>query len=226
MDTEPNRHTQADILWNVAAINRTFEEASPRAITLWALSLGLPSMVTTSFGEHSAATLHVVRSLTDRVPAVWVDTGFVPGATHDFARRVSAQLDLDLRVFRSGQSTTAILHRVGASSTETMTAIQRDQFATLVKVEPFQRALASLQPKIWITGIRSEETEYRRSLAPATLDPRGILKIAPFFNSSRTDIEAYLAEHGLPANRNHNDPTKAAPHLECGLHRQPMRSVG
>lgn len=33
-----------------------------------------------------------------------------------------------------------------------------------VKLEPFARALEDFQPEVWLTGIRREETELRKSL--------------------------------------------------------------
>ena len=91
-------------------------------------------------------------------------------------------------------------------------------FTRAVKLEPFQRALAEFNPEVWITGIRREETDHRRALDIVSLDPRGIIKVAPFFEFSEADLEAYMVRLGLPSCRHYFDPTKANQHTECGLH--------
>ncbi|MEQ8802934.1 MAG: phosphoadenosine phosphosulfate reductase family protein [Haliea sp.] len=92
------------------------------------------------------------------------------------------------------------------------------EFTRQVKLEPFARALADLQPEVWFTGIRREETEYRRTLDIVSLDDRGILKVAPLFYWSEQDVEQYMAQHQLPTCRHYFDPTKVHDGRECGLH--------
>ena len=71
---------------------------------------------------------------------------------------------------------------------------------------------------IWLTGIRREETEHRKSLDIVSIDNRGILKVAPIFYWSEDDVEAYMEQHQLPTCRHYFDPTKVHDGRECGLH--------
>lgn len=207
-------------LWNLEAINETLEHASPQTILLWALSQGLPTITTTSFGEHSAATLHLVQSLGKRTPTVWVDTGFSNPATHRHAQALTRRLSLDLRRYTPLQSPMALLKHYGARSEADLDPEHRARVASVTKLEPFERALSELRPKVWITGIRRSETAYRQTLKTVTQDARGILKVAPFFQVTDEGMYDYLERHQLPINRDYCDPTKAAPHLECGLHKR------
>ncbi|MFN3164388.1 MAG: phosphoadenosine phosphosulfate reductase family protein [Pseudohongiellaceae bacterium] len=45
------------------------------------------------------------------------------------------------------------------------------------QTEPFARALDEFQPEVWLTGIRREETEHRKTLDIVSLDNRGIIKV-------------------------------------------------
>ena len=96
--------------------------------------------------------------------------------------------------------------------------VRIESFKFQVKLEPFQRALKELQPEIWISGIRGEETEYRRNLGIVSLDDRGILKVSPLFHWTEADVSDYMRKYNLPSCRHYFDPTKIDSQTECGLH--------
>ena len=72
--------------------------------------------------------------------------------------------------------------------------------------------------KVWLTGIRQEETEHRKSLDIVSIDKRGIIKVAPIFYWSEEDVEDYMERHELPTCKHYFDPTKVHDGRECGLH--------
>ena len=74
------------------------------------------------------------------------------------------------------------------------------------------------QAKVWLTGIRGDETAERGNLDIFSVDRRGLLKVAPFYHSSQADISNYLRMRGLPSNFDYYDPTKRSDSSECGLH--------
>jgi phosphoadenosine phosphosulfate reductase len=95
---------------------------------------------------------------------------------------------------------------------------RHQDFTRQVKLEPFDRALADFAPDIWLTGIRREETEHRKTLDTVSLDNRGIIKVAPIFYWTDDEVEAYMEAHQLPTCRHYFDPTKVSDGRECGLH--------
>ena len=206
------------VAWNIEALNETFQSASPETIVRWALAQNLKVLTSTSFATQSAAMLHLVNKLGPSLPTLWIDTGFAPASTREFSRRLVERLNLNLVTYRPKLTPLLCLQTIGAANIEDLSEEQRVQLADMVKIEPFERALNALRPHIWITGIRAEETAFRAKLHPASWDDRGMLKLAPFLNSSEADIEEYMTEHELPSGPVSIDPTKAAPHLECGLH--------
>jgi phosphoadenosine phosphosulfate reductase len=78
--------------------------------------------------------------------------------------------------------------------------------------------IARFRPNFWLTALRKDETEFRRTLDVASKGPNGILKIAPFLDWTEVDMENYLYEHGLPQVSRYFDPTKGESTRECGLH--------
>ncbi len=206
------------VAWDLAALNETFASATPESIVRWALAQGVRTLTSTSFGAHAAATLHLVQQLDPSAATVWVDTGFAGDPTRHFARELAAQLKLKLTVYRPQRHPLACLARLNISDLANINEQQRQELAEEIKLEPFQRALDEFAAQIWISGIRAEETAFRSNLEIASWDERGILKISPFLKASAADMDDYLRRHNLPLGPAVYDPTKAAQHLECGLH--------
>lgn len=209
--------------WDLAKVNESLEVASPQSIVYWALAQQISTIVSTSFGPQSAATLHLVSAVAPEVPVVFIDTGFNTAATMEFCRQVTSQLSFRLEVFRPRLAPIELLHQFGVQHPSDLDDESHSRFTDIAKIEPFNRAIEVLAPRIWITGIRASETEYRANLQVASWDPRGILKIAPFMRATDAEILNYLSRHQLPVGPDNVDPTKQAPHLECGLHTRTLQ---
>ncbi|MGI9349987.1 MAG: phosphoadenosine phosphosulfate reductase family protein [Rhizobiaceae bacterium] len=169
-------------------------------------------ILTTKFGPQSAVLLHLVSQVRPDIPVVWVDTGFNTDATLEFANLMADRLHLDLRVYRS--------HKTWNETIPASSDPQRGQFSEQVKLEPFRRALSELNPDVWITALRRDQTEFRDGLSLFQPAKDKILKVYPLLDWRDPEIEAYLTLHQLPSEQDYYDPTKAEPHLECGLHNQ------
>ncbi|TGD75757.1 phosphoadenylylsulfate reductase [Mangrovimicrobium sediminis] len=199
------------------SVNASLRDASAQDIVRWALGLGAPAIATTSMGKNAAVMLHLVSEIDRELPTIWVDTGYNLRDTYLVAERLIRDLELNIHVYSplmTSERRNAIMGGIPTVDEEERHA----QFTQEVKLEPFDRALAEFQPEIWLTGIRREETEHRRNLDIVSVDGRGIVKVAPIFNWSDEDVEAYMAQHELPTCRHYFDPTKVHDGRECGLH--------
>jgi phosphoadenosine phosphosulfate reductase len=88
-----------------------------------------------------------------------------------------------------------------------------------MKLEPFQRGMKELAPRVWITALRQVQNPSRAGLDIVSLDTNfGTLKVSPVFYMGDADMEAYLEEHHLPVEWDYFDPAKADEKRECGLH--------
>ena len=76
-----------------------------------------------------------------------------------------------------------------------------------IKHAPLNQAFAQLKPKAWVRGIMRHETPERRT-ADFVQYRNGSYQIHPSLDWTREAILAYLAEHDLPLNEGHWDPTK------------------
>jgi phosphoadenosine phosphosulfate reductase len=199
------------------SINAELRDADPSEVVRWALSLGKPTINTTSFGRNAAVMLHLVSQVDPTVPVVWVDTGYNLRDTYLVAERLIRELDLNMRIYSpevTSERRNAIMGGVPTIQDEEL----HEEFTRQVKLEPFERALADLKPEIWLSGIRQEETEHRQGLDIVSMDGRGILKVAPLFYWSEGDVETYMRKYELPTCRHYFDPTKVFDGRECGLH--------
>lgn len=206
-------HTTMDL----SEINRELADKTPQEIIAWALQQEGPIISTTSFGINAAVMLHLVAEQARDLPVVWVDTGYNLRDTYVIAQRLIDSLNLKMSIFTpeiTSERRNAIMGGIPTIEEEDL----HQEFTRQVKLEPFARALAAHSPKVWLTGLRKEETEFRKTLDIVTLDQRGILKVAPIFKWTESDMNQYMQANSLPSCKHYFDPTKVHDGRECGLH--------
>ena len=126
--------------------------------------------LTTSFGIQSAVLLHMVSQLQDggAIPVIWVDTGYLPPETYHYAQQLTDQLGIRLVVAQSSMSP-ARMEALHGRLWETGQVSDLETYHRIRKVEPLEQAFASLDVRCWASGVRSGQTDHRRSMT--WLDP-------------------------------------------------------
>jgi phosphoadenosine phosphosulfate reductase len=200
---------------DLARINAELGQDAP-ALVNWALSLGQPTIVTTNFRPFEAVILHLVTRVRQDVPVVWMDNGYNTEATYRFADEVTRQLGLNLKIYLPQRSRA---HREAAEgATPALDDPRHAAFTAEVKLEPFARALRETAPKVWFTALRATDTAVRAQMEPVSINPDGLIKVAPLLHWTSKDLYHYCELHGLPNNFDYVDPTKGEDNRECGLH--------
>lgn len=198
--------------------NHALREQSPAGVIEWAMGLGKPTIATTSFAQNSAAMLHLLVESAPEVPVIWVDSGYNVPDTYRVAEEIMELLKPNMKVYIpqiTAERRNAILGGIPHPDEDPEV---HDEFTRQVKLEPFDYALAEHKPEVWISGIRQQETDFRKTLDILSMDNRGILKVAPLFYWSDQDLADYMEKHQLPSCRHYFDPTKVLDNRECGLH--------
>ena len=77
---------------NLDAINRDLATLSPQDIIASVLAGAKAPVLTTNFGPHEAAILHMVTRIKPDIPVIWIDSGYGTNATYRFARQLINQL--------------------------------------------------------------------------------------------------------------------------------------
>ncbi|MCY1167155.1 MAG: phosphoadenosine phosphosulfate reductase family protein [Pseudomonadota bacterium] len=184
----------------------------------WAVGLEQPAIITTNFRPFEAVILHMVTRANPRVPVVWMDNGYNTEATYRFADEVTKLLKLDLHIYLPRRSRA---HREAVEgATPSLDDPRHAAFTAEVKLEPFARALRETAPRVWFTALRATDTAVRAQMDPVSVNPDGLIKVAPLLHWSSKDLYQYCEAHGLPNNFDYADPTKGEDNRECGLHVQ------
>ncbi len=110
-----------------------------------------------------------------------MDHGYNRPATYRHAEELRKLLNLDIRAY---------LPRISAAHRDTIhgpiPSIEDEEglkeFSALMKLEPFQRGMKELAPRVWITALRKVQNPNRAGLDIVSLDSNfGTLKVSPVF---------------------------------------------
>jgi phosphoadenosine phosphosulfate reductase len=203
----------------LAKANAELRIKTPLEITKWAIAQtnGF-AIVSTNFRPYEAVILHMAVQALPNIPVLWVDHGYNRPATYKHAEHLIKLLKLNIKAYTPKITVAhreAIYGPVPAVDDEE--GLKR--FSAQMKLEPFQRGMKELMPRIWITGLRKSQNLSRAELDIVTEDKNfGAIKVSPVFYSNNDEMEAYLKEHQLPNEWDYHDPAKADEKRECGLH--------
>lgn len=200
------------------ALNKELRDKSPEDIVRWATQLGKRVIATTSFAPNAAGLLHIITQVDRTIPVVWIDSGYNVPDAYRTAEVIMDRLKPNMQIYIpqiTAERRNAIMGGIPHPDDDPEV---HEEFTRQVKLEPFSKAIEDLQPEVWITGIRRDETEFRKSLDILSWDNRGILKVAPIFYWTEQQLQDYMDEHDLPSCRHYFDPTKVEDGRECGLH--------
>ena len=203
---------------DLTAANAQLEDKSPQEIIRWALENSENPLVTTNFRPYEAVILHMAPQIRPDLKVLWVDSGYNTSATYRFAEQVIEQLGLNIETYIPQM--TSARRNVLMKGIPDIDDPLHEEFTRQVKLEPFQRALSELKPDLWLNAIRKDQTEFRQAMNIVSASKDGVIKVAPLYNWTEAQMDAYLAEHNLPNETDYFDPTKALETRECGLHTQ------
>ena len=178
-------------------LNQELEPKNAIALVEWSRgTFGDSLVMSTSFGIQAAVMLHLVTRVIPNIPVIWVDTGYLPAETYNFADELTQRLQLNLHVYQSPISP-ARMEALHGKLWEQNDVEALNQYDYIRKVEPMQRALQELQAGAWLAGLRSDQTQHRQTLK--RVDRQGeIYKIHPILYWNAKDIYQYLTANDLP----------------------------
>lgn len=200
-------------------LNAELQGQSPLDVVRWAIAQAPGrAIVSTNFRPYEAVVLHLATQAQPDIPVLWVDHGYNRPATYKHAEQLRSQLKLNLKPFLP-RLTPAHRDAVYGPIPSLDDEEGLKKFSAVMKLEPFQRGMTELAPKVWITALRKVQNPNRAGLDIVSHDANfGALKVSPVFHWSDAQMEAYLAEHRLPNEWDYFDPAKADEKRECGLH--------
>jgi phosphoadenosine phosphosulfate reductase len=203
----------------ISKANDELRSKSPLEIIRWAVARSKGrAIVSTNFRPYEAVILHLCAQVQPDMPVLWVDHGYNRPATYKHAEELKKKLKLNIKVYLP-KMTTAHRDAIHGEIPTPENEKALKEFSTLMKIEPFQRGMNELAPKVWITALRKDQNPNRAALDIVSDDKNfKTLKVSPVFYWNDADMEAYLKKHHLPNEWDYFDPAKADDKRECGLH--------
>ncbi len=186
-DTLEHTETRASVL------DARLRHAHPREIIAAAVAeFGDGLALVSSFGAESAVLLHLVAQVKPDMPVLFLDTGMLFGQTLDYRKQLAAKLGLtDVRDLRPSHQDLAV-----ADPDAKLWQTDTDACCEVRKVIPLDKALGGFGA--WITGRKRFQGGSRLSLAVVEQAGEQV-KFNPLANWAKADLDAYAAEHNLPA---------------------------
>jgi phosphoadenosine phosphosulfate reductase len=205
----------------VFQLNASISSLTPQEITRWAVErAGGGAIVTTNFRPYEAVILHMAVQAQPDIPVLWVDHGTNLPETYQFAEKCRTTLKLNLQPFLPRMTAAHWLALNGGQVPMPDEVERVESFSRIMKLEPFERGMRELAPKVWITALRREQNPQRAATLQTVMwDTKfGCLKVNPILEWTPAEMDPYLAEHRLPNERTYYDPAKGDEKHECGLH--------
>lgn len=170
-----------------------------------------PIVFTTSFGLEDQAITHAILSESLPIRIVTLDTGRLFPETYDVWQKTNLRYGVHIETFfPDAKLISDYIQKFGPNSIYDSLEI-RKECCNIRKVLPLDLALKGV--KIWITGLRKEQSSFRNDLSLFEEDKaKGILKYQPLLNWTWEDTWAYIRKNNVPYNSLHD---KGFPSIGC-----------
>jgi phosphoadenosine phosphosulfate reductase len=174
-------------------LDAELRRAHPRTILEAAVeSFGDKLALVSSFGAESAVLLDIAAKVKPDIAVLFLDTGMLFGQTLDYRQQLAARLGLtNVRDLRPAYHDLAI-----GDPQAKLWEKDTDACCEIRKVLPLDKALGEFDA--WITGRKRFHGGDRASLRVVE-HADGKVKFNPLANWGKEDLDAYAAEHALPA---------------------------
>lgn len=169
------------------------------------------SVFSTSFGIEDQVLTHML-SLNGRdISLFTLETGRLFPETYYVWNRTLERYRLQIKVYYPNTDAVEEMVSVKGPSSFYTSVENRKECCYIRKIEPLRRALNGY--KIWITGIRADQSLNREEMDFIEWDEsNGIIKIHPLFQWSLVQVERYIKQNNVSYNPLHD---KGYPSIGC-----------
>ena len=197
MSNEPTTHSLESLTAQLTGLNsiealRELTDIFPGQV-VFSTSLGYEDQVIT---DLIATNSLPVRLFT-------LDTGRMFGETYSVWNKTLIRYGLPIQTMYPKQQAVEQLLTAKGPNSMYESVENRKECCGIRKVEPLNRALAG--QKIWITGIRAEQSMNRHDMTQLEWDEaHQLFKFHPLLNWSFEEVRAYVTAHNVPYNPLHD----------------------
>jgi phosphoadenosine phosphosulfate reductase len=156
----------------------------------------------TSFGQEDQAITQAIASTKSPIEIFTLDTGRQFQESYELMDLTIKKYGISLQTFFPNTSAVESLVAEKGFNSFYTSVENRKECCFVRKMEPLNRALQGA--KVWITGLRAEQSENRADMPIIEWDEnRQFWKINPLIDWSFSKLENYLQEHKIPQNPLH-----------------------
>lgn len=179
-------------------------EQSPLPDALQLMSELFPGKVkfSSSLGQEDQVITDLICRNKIGIEIFTLDTGRLFYETYELMERTNARYKIKLKIyFPDAAEVEAFVTEKGINSFFESVE-NRKECCYIRKVKPLNRALQDTD--VWITGLRAEQSENRKSVSMIQWDDqRQLYKFNPLIKWSYEDMISYIGEHDVPCNPLH-----------------------
>ena len=156
----------------------------------------------TSLGQEDQVITHAIAKAKAAVDIFTLDTGRLFNETYDLLEKTIARYKQLIRVYYpDAASIEQYVNQKGINAFYESVA-NRKECCHIRKVEPLNRALQGA--KIWITGLRADQSVTREEMKMIEWDAqRNLFKFNPLIHWSLDDVREYIRINDIPYNPLH-----------------------
>ncbi|AOZ98693.1 phosphoadenylyl-sulfate reductase [Flavobacterium commune] len=156
----------------------------------------------TSFGQEDQVITDLINKSNAAVTIFTLDTGRLFQETYDVFHRTQKKYKTSIKVyFPEAKAVEELLEKKGPNSFFESVE-NRKECCFIRKVVPLKKALAG--NKLWITGLRAEQSENRSDLHLFEYDANfDLVKFNPLLRWTLEEVQKYIDDHNVPQNSLH-----------------------
>jgi len=190
---------QPPLMKSINETSKDLEKLSAQAQLQWGFEqFDERFVLTTSFGIQSAVLLHMTMGIksNQKPKVIWIDTGYLPKETYNYAEELTKLFELNLLVAQSPMSP-ARMEALYGRLWETGVQKDLEKYHQIRKVDPLEKAFSDLNVHCWASGVRKGQTKNRKSMSNIDFI-RERLTVRPLLNWTKKDIYYYMEKYKLP----------------------------
>lgn len=183
--------------------NKLEEKTAEEILHLLNMEFGADACFSTSLGYEDQVITHMIFSAELDINVFTLDTGRLFPETYSVLSSARERYGKPIQVYYPQTEFVQKLVSEKGPNSFYESIENRKECCHIRKVEPLKRALAG--KKIWITGIRSEQSADRYNMPLVEWDDANrIIKVHPLLNWTLKEVKAYIKKHNIPYNPLHD----------------------
>jgi 3'-phosphoadenosine 5'-phosphosulfate sulfotransferase (PAPS reductase)/FAD synthetase len=171
--------------------------------------------VTTSFGYQSSLLFFLMAELGVPVKCLYIRSSLSEHGVDEQMDYAIKKFDFDLDVVDRSHW---LEDQLQGREFLTLDQGSRKTICKNLKREPLLEYIKSNALKIWISGIRRDQTEARGTVRFMSVTDLSVIKLSPLFDWSDLEVKNLIIENNLRVNADYFDLCKLNEVKECGLH--------